>query len=626
MNRDAGDGRDWRAEYRRALREQEQQQALMALLARAAQRSANAATGLDRDLDARLGGLQQRLRDSTTTLAQLQGAIEALETQLKLSADTRSLSQRRFVDSIRDLANGLAARATDDVTRDALKQLGRNARQYGAHVSDWPTPLAALATHLDQIGSQPAPGLLQRWFGRGAPPADSGAATEHAEIADAGPSDSSAAVAQEAEQLETKSPETRGPKPEDLETAHPATGPVTSLPAGDTTAAQVIDAAAQYQRPLAMPAGALVESELAETTAATAPDIEPDPPFSRLSQAICSVLSELLRQIAPGDSGRADHAAALAQIARGLNWYELVPTLEHISLAVLSAIHRDQEEFQHYLGQLDARLAEAQQGLRLAQAFSDASQRADRELQANVRADLDGLQQEVADATELDLLKRQISQRLDGIVQAMDRFHATGSEQQGALTTQLDTLRERVEQMEQASRDAQDKLEQQHQLALRDMLTQLPNRQAYQQRLEQETERWRRYGRPLSLAVCDIDHFKTINDSYGHQAGDKVLRIIARTLRQRLRQTDFVARYGGEEFVVLLPETSAEDALAVMDAVRTAVAQCPFHFREQRVRITLSAGIAGFTAQSTAEQVFKRADQALYEAKRAGRNLCRSAA
>src|SRR5690606_10215396 len=196
----------------------------------------------------------------------------------------------------------------------------------------------------------------------------------------------------------------------------------------------------------------------------------------------------------------------------------------------------------------------------------------------------------------------------------------------GALTGQLDALRERVEQMEQASRDAQDKLDQQRQLALRDMLTQLPNRQAYQQRLEQETERWRRDGRPRSVAVCDIDHFKSINDSYGHQAGDKVLRIIARTLRQRLRQTDFVARYGGEEFVVLMPETSAEDALAVMDAVRMAVAQCPFHFREQRVAITLSAGIASFTPQSTAEQVFKRADQALYDAKRAGRNLCRGAA
>lgn len=137
--------------------------------------------------------------------------------------------------------------------------------------------------------------------------------------------------------------------------------------------------------------------------------------------------------------------------------------------------------------------------------------------------------------------------------------------------------------------------------------------------------RWRRYGGELLLAVLDVDLFKGINDRFGHLAGDKVLRLIAAELARRLRKTDFIARYGGEEFVVLLPSTPLDGGQQVLEALRRAVEACPFHFRGERVTITVSIGLAAFQAEEAPEQVFERADQALYRAKREGRNrLCRA--
>jgi diguanylate cyclase len=121
-----------------------------------------------------------------------------------------------------------------------------------------------------------------------------------------------------------------------------------------------------------------------------------------------------------------------------------------------------------------------------------------------------------------------------------------------------------------------------------------------------------------------VDHFKKINDRYGHQAGDKVLRIIAKRLTDQVRESDFVARYGGEEFVVLLPEADPASALAVAEKLRKSIDDLEFHYRDEPVPITISCGIATFRQNDDPESVFRRADAALYRAKEAGRNCCRS--
>ena len=153
-----------------------------------------------------------------------------------------------------------------------------------------------------------------------------------------------------------------------------------------------------------------------------------------------------------------------------------------------------------------------------------------------------------------------------------------------------------------------------------DPLTGLPNRAAWSEQIEREMQRWQENGGDLAMAILDLDHFKQINDGYGHLAGDKVLKIVAEQLRKRLRGQDFIARFGGEEFVLLLPDTSPADALQVVETMRLAVEACPFHFKGERVVVSTSIGLSAFRPGEVADQVLKRADAALYRAKQRGRN------
>jgi diguanylate cyclase len=166
------------------------------------------------------------------------------------------------------------------------------------------------------------------------------------------------------------------------------------------------------------------------------------------------------------------------------------------------------------------------------------------------------------------------------------------------------------------------RLQEERNLALVDTLTGISNRLAYNERLQLEVARWRRYQSPLVLSLWDIDRFKNVNDEYGHQAGDKALKLIARLLRDHVRETDFVARYGGEEFVLLLPETQLDNALLVAELMRKRVESCGFHFHGAPVPITISCGLSQFREGDSPEQAFARADAALYRAKAQGRNRC----
>jgi diguanylate cyclase (GGDEF)-like protein len=154
--------------------------------------------------------------------------------------------------------------------------------------------------------------------------------------------------------------------------------------------------------------------------------------------------------------------------------------------------------------------------------------------------------------------------------------------------------------------------------SLRDSLTGLHNRRFLFEWIEKQLSRSRRSGRPLTVVLMDLDHFKTVNDTAGHSVGDEVLRQAARWLLASLRDSDVVARYGGEEFVAVLPDTSAEPARAVLE-------RCLDLFRTSRAEgwhqeLTFSAGLTVLTADDTVETLFRRADDLLYRAKAAGRN------
>ena len=137
-------------------------------------------------------------------------------------------------------------------------------------------------------------------------------------------------------------------------------------------------------------------------------------------------------------------------------------------------------------------------------------------------------------------------------------------------------------------------------------------------------QRYRRNQYPLTLAVLDIDHFKSVNDTWGHKAGDKVLKAVAEVCGNNIRSADFLARFGGEEFVLLLPDTRLDQALKALENLRGIIEECHFHYSDQSVPITISIGMAEFRGEDSTETVFKRADEALYAAKSDGRNRCKT--
>ena len=217
-------------------------------------------------------------------------------------------------------------------------------------------------------------------------------------------------------------------------------------------------------------------------------------------------------------------------------------------------------------------------------------------------------------------LDQYVSAQMKELQQSSDR--ADEEKQRLQTQRQLNELSAKIKQMESESSDLKSKLAMAHDRALRDPLTGLANRAAYDDRLEIELSRQKRYQSPLSLVICDIDNFKNINDTFGHKAGDKTLKIISQLLTKNCRRLDFLSRFGGEEFTLLLPNTDKESALKFANKLRLIIEKTRFNYSNKSIAITISCGISEFREGDSPESVFERADQALYYAKNSGRNRC----
>lgn len=163
-------------------------------------------------------------------------------------------------------------------------------------------------------------------------------------------------------------------------------------------------------------------------------------------------------------------------------------------------------------------------------------------------------------------------------------------------------------------------------LSITDPLTGCSNRGCLNKRLPQEIQRAGRYNRPLSIVMCDIDHFKKVNDTYGHQAGDLVLKDFSKRIKDSIRdKVDMLARYGGEEFLVTLPETDLDGALHLAERLRKVISEKKYNIGTKKINITASFGVAGFDSYNAGDEISfdtltNRADKYLYQAKNEGRN------
>lgn len=159
-----------------------------------------------------------------------------------------------------------------------------------------------------------------------------------------------------------------------------------------------------------------------------------------------------------------------------------------------------------------------------------------------------------------------------------------------------------------------------YRLTIHDGLTAVPNRRHFDDFLERELARAARYERPLALMLFDIDHFKKVNDDFGHLAGDYVLRRLAGILHKMIRREELLARYGGEEFAIVMPEAPLQKAKTFGEKIRATVEETEFEFDGRKIDVTTSVGVSCLTKEMTRDRFIAEADQALYRAKETGRN------
>lgn len=667
----ADDAKRWREKYLANIEQQEKLERRwdmrIDLLRRGLVRSSLAAEGADKAVDQCMHDLREILRRDDMD-AGLSALIPRLE---KTVLDSEQRRQQRVEQVASGLASLVAQLLKMDLPGDVRKPLKRYAKQVEERARqsrEMPALLAELSQlqqqALQALGTEQVerPGFIERLFGSrdsASPAANADAAApdtpaEQVAAASVPPleqpvAEPLGAEAEAASQTATTQPapaviaEISSPSPPQAQPS-PAAVPVEATGASPAVAGAVLLDSLPLSSALLMPSpvakapaepaaqsDALAEPAPQPATgvvaeAATQADPEyalpaaPEPGYSAIAGHVESSLLKLLEELPLPERHQGQADTLRQRITAGLNMYELVPVLDDMGVLMLAIADVGQREFEGYLKQLNERLAMFQGSLQDVQADYSDSTEAARSLDSELRQQVDGLHNSVQEATDLDNLKELVESRLSGLLGTMAQYQQQRDTREQQVGERLQVLVDRVASMELEAKGFRDHLEEQRQKALIDPLTGLPNRAAWTERLDMELARLQRYGGELLLAVLDIDHFKRINDDYGHLAGDKVLKIIASVLRKRLRGSDFIARFGGEEFVLLMPNTPWPVGSRLLEALRAAIEACPFHFKGERVTITVSIGVSAFKPGERGDLVIKRADQALYRAKDAGRN------
>lgn len=319
-------------------------------------------------------------------------------------------------------------------------------------------------------------------------------------------------------------------------------------------------------------------------------------------------------------------AQVLKDKLQGVRKIAQLPALvDEIAGLIQKLDRQDQEHMEAFAESISKRLEFFGEFLSLSITNEKNADQLQKSLAEDITGQVGDIRDQMHQADDLSSLKTVLETRIDDMMLSLARFQ-TGNDER----TQL--YQERIQSMEKELAESrvevdalQKNLAEKERLGRLDALTGLPNRRAYDDEVRKEIKRVERNGSDLSLVVCDIDFFKKINDTFGHKAGDKVLKVVGRILAKHLRATDVAARYGGEEFVLLLPETATGDAQLVAEKIRLAIEGTPFESAGKQVKVTMSFGVTQLQTGDTEETLFERADAVLYKAKEQGRNRVLSA-
>ena len=351
-----------------------------------------------------------------------------------------------------------------------------------------------------------------------------------------------------------------------------------------------------------------------------------------LWQASIAAMSTLLRQLATEFSGEAGPEEAIKALRVELGGVAtdaaLAAVIQHAAALVsgrVDRLARERVEAAGLLERVTQRLEEISAYL--------GSVRTDRhsvladadDLNATVTTQVQELSVEVGASTDLGALKISVGTRLDAITTQVGEFRQREQRRYSEYQQRAEQMSLRLEQLEQQARELHHTLDDERRRARVDALSGLANRAAFDERFAQEVARCARGGGTVSVLLWDLDHFKGINDRFGHRVGDGVLREVAHCLVRELRAEDFVARIGGEEFATLLIGATVDQALKRAEELRATIAGLKLHVHGTPVHVTVSCGATEIRGDDTADSLFDRADAALYRAKESGRNICTAA-
>ncbi len=346
-----------------------------------------------------------------------------------------------------------------------------------------------------------------------------------------------------------------------------------------------------------------------------------------LDNAINSLISLLEKMILPVDL-QVEANLIKRKLSQSADENIFLSSLEQtvgITADVLGRVKKEKKEIEDFLKQLTGRLHELDKDIRETARIRELTHLHGKKMTTDMKTEMNTMQAGISNINNLDELKTSIQSRVILLRNHVDSFIIKEDEKDKEAAVIIEQLKKQVKVMEEEALELKEQIEKERQQTLCDVLTEIPNRLAYDERLTLELANYRRKHDPFTLVVWDIDLFKKVNDNYGHAAGDQVLKLVASILNKNMRETDFIARYGGEEFVSILPSTDIKGAQLITDKLRELIASSKFHFREEAVNVTVSSGFAEVKDNEEGEDLFIRADKALYKAKENGRNNCQAA-
>ncbi len=314
------------------------------------------------------------------------------------------------------------------------------------------------------------------------------------------------------------------------------------------------------------------------------------------------------------------------QLSETLVFDSMPDILESVAELAGEIRRSEQKRFEEFVQQMAGQFDELEASIKSSVGDEQDAYAERTRLQEELSRGAENIRGKIASSTNLRQLQQAVESEVEQMTGTLNTFTEVEAIRHKKFEASIGLLQDKLGEAHAECNELYNEISHLRVKTQLDPLTGLPNRSGFLERAQQEFERAVRYGNKLSLAVADIDHFKLVNDRYGHKAGDTVIVEVGALIAGNLRKSDFVCRYGGEEFVILLVETPLEKAVPVAEKIREAIGNCPFAFRDKRVQVTISVGIAELEPGQSISDLVEKADVSLYAAKSAGRNCTISSA